>query len=145
MIMLATDWLGLAILLCIFAWFSGRRFVALLLPFAAIIAALSLLVVTGSPRFTSPPPGKYTVVGADIEVDVAIWALLKPENGPAVYYRLPYTPGQAGALQEAKDGAGENGQVTATIGDEGGVSYDGPPPVTGEPPKVPEQPQTTLP
>lgn len=145
MILLATDWLAVALLLCVFAWFSGRRFVALLLPFAAMIAAFALFVVTGSPRFTPPPKGKYTVVGADIEVDVAIWALLKPENGPAVYYRLPYTSGQANALQEAKDGAGENGQVTATIGDEGGVSYAGPPPVTGGLPKQAEQPAVSIP
>lgn len=144
MIMLASDWLAVALLLCVFAWFAGR-WLAVALPFAVAVAALAIYVPTGSPRLTHPPPGRYTVVGADIEVDVAIWALLKPENGSAVYYRLPYTPGQAGALQEAKDGAGENGQVTATIGDEGGVQYDGPPPVTGEPPKVPELPQTTLP
>jgi hypothetical protein len=145
MIMLASDWLAVALLLCVFAWFAGR-WLALALPFAVSVAALAVYVPTGSPRLTQPPPGKYTVVGADIEVDVAIWALLKPENGPAVYYRLPYTPGQAGALQDAKDGAGENGQVTATIGDEGGVQYDGPPPSAQDlPPKQAEQPAVSIP
>jgi len=145
MITLASDWLGLALLLCIFAWYAGR-WLALALPLAVTVAALAVYIPTGSARITEPPPGRYVVVGADIEIDVAIWALLKPENGPAVYYRLPYSAGQAGALQEAKDGAGEGGQVTATVGDEGGVQYDGPPPsAVGEQPKVPERPAVSIP
>ncbi|TGV26317.1 hypothetical protein [Mesorhizobium sp. M4B.F.Ca.ET.143.01.1.1] len=145
MILLATDWLALAILLCVFAWYAGR-WLALALPLAVTVAALAVYAPTGSPRVTEPPPGRYVVVGADIEIDVAIWALLKPEAGPAVYYRLPYSSGQAGALQEAKDGAGENGQVIATVGDEGGVRYDGPPPgAQGLPPKQAEQPAVSIP
>lgn len=141
---LATDWLGLAILLCIFAWYA-KRWIALTLPLAVALAALAIWVPTGSPRFTKPPPGDYQVVGADIQVDVAIYALLKPANGPAVYYRLPYSTSEANALQAALDGA-QNGQgVAAKVNGEGGVQYDGEPPVTGEPPKVPEQPQISLP
>src|ERR1051325_10755007 len=144
MIILASDWLGLALLLCIFAWYA-RRWLALALPFAVAVAALAVYIPTGSPRFTSPPAGRYTVVGADIEVDVAIYALLKGEDGVSRFYRLPYAAGQANALQEAKDGAGEGGQVTATIGEDGGAQYDGPPPVSGDPPKQAEQPALQIP
>jgi len=146
MIILASDWLGLALLLSVFAWFAGRRWIALILPFAAMIAAFAVYVPTGSPRFTQPPAGRYTVVGADIEVDVAIYALLKGEDGVSRFYRLPYSTAQANALQEAKDGAGEGGQVTATIGEDGGARYDGPPPdAQGLPPKQAEQPAVQLP
>jgi hypothetical protein len=144
MIVLASTWLLLALVMCAFAWAAGKRWVALSLPFAAIIAAFSLFLATGTPRLTPPPAGKYTVVGADIEVDVAIYALLKGEDGVSRFYRLPYTAGQANALQEAKDGAGESGQVTATIGEDGGAQYDGPPPIQGDPPKVPESPAISL-
>jgi hypothetical protein len=146
MTMLATDWLALAGLLCIAAWFANRRFITILLPFAAIIAAYAVYLPTGSPRFTNPPAGKYTVLGADIQVNVAIYALLKPENGPAVYYKLKYSTSEANALQAALDGA-ENGQgVQANVDGEGGASFDGPPPVTGgHQPKVPETPAISIP
>jgi hypothetical protein len=146
MIILASTWLLLALIMSAFAWVSGKRFAAFSLPLAVVLAALAVYVPTGSPRFTAPPAGKYTVVGADIEVDVAIYALLKGEDGVSRFYRLPYSVGQANALQAAKDGAGEDGQVTATIDGEGegGTRFDGPPPVAGDPPKVPEQPAISL-
>jgi hypothetical protein len=145
MITLATTWLGLSVLLCSFAWMAGKRLAAFSLPLAVALAALAIYIPTGSPRLTQPPAGKYTVVGADIEIDVAIYALLKGEDGVSRFYRLPYTAGQANALQAAKDGAGEAGQVTATIGEDGGAQYDGPPPVQGDPPKQPEQPALSIP
>src|ERR1051325_1488180 len=143
--MIASTWLLLALVMSAFAWVAGKRWAAISLPFAAIIAAFSLFLATGTPRLTQPPAGKYTVVGADIEVDVAIFALLKGEDGVSRFYRLPYAAGQANALQEAKDGAGEGGQVTATIGEDGGAQYDGPPPVSGDPPKQAEQPALSIP
>lgn len=142
---IASVWLGLSLLLSFYSWLAGRRLAALLLPLSVIIAAGALWVPTGSPRFTTPPQGKYTVVGAKIIVDVAIYALLDNGSDEPTYYRLPYTNSQANALQEAQDGAGENGQVTATIGEDGGASYDGPPPVSGEPPKAAEQPAVSIP
>ncbi len=141
MTLLASTWLGLAVLLCAFAWFAKRRIIGLSLPFAVAIAALAVYLPTGSPRFTSPPKGHYTVIGADIQVDVAIYALLKPDNGPAVFYKLPYSASDANALQEALDGAQNGGPgVGADVGEDGGVAYDGPPPVQGGPPKTAEQP-----
>ncbi|TGR84595.1 hypothetical protein EN866_32840 [Mesorhizobium sp. M2D.F.Ca.ET.223.01.1.1] len=145
MTLLASVWLLLSVVMCSFAWIAGKRLAALSLPLAVALAALAIYVPTGLPRFTQPPAGKYTVLGADIQVDIAIFVLLKSGDMPPTYYKLPYTAGQANALQEAKDSAGENGQVTATIGEDGGTSYDGPPPVQGEPPKQAEQPAVQIP
>ena len=142
MTLLASTWLGLAVLLCTFAWFAKRRLVGLSLPIAVAAAALAVYLPTGSPRFTKPPPGDYDVVGADIVPNVGIWVLLKEGSAPPVYFRLPYSNSQADKLQNAMDG---EGGVKAKVGQEGGVSFDGPPPVTGEPPKAPEQPAVSIP
>jgi hypothetical protein len=143
---LASTWLLLAIVMCAFAWMAGKRWVAFSLPLAVTLAALAVYAPTGSPRFTEPPTGKYTVLGADIQVDVAIFALLKPESGQAVFYRLPYSTSQANQLQGAQDaGQGQPGSVKMEVGQDGGMTYDGPPPVTGNPPKVPETPTVSIP
>lgn len=142
MTLIASDWLGLAVLLCAAAWFAKRRIIGLSLPIAVALAALAIWVPTGSPRFTKPPPGDYSVVGADIVPNVAIWVLLKEGSNPPVFYKLPYSNTQADQLQNAKDG---EGGVKATVGDEGGVSYDGDPPVTGAEPKTPEVPALSIP
>jgi hypothetical protein len=55
-------------------------------------------------------------------------------------------PGQANELQGAQDsGQGQPGSVKLEVGQDGGTQYDGPPPVTGEPPKQPEQPAVSIP
>lgn len=145
MTLLATVWLGNAIVLCAFSWWAGKRVAALSLPLAVALAALMVWLPTGTPRFTQPPAGKYTVLGARIDVDVAIWALLDDGKGIPRYFRLPYSAKAAGELQNAMDGA-ENGQgVKAEVDGEGGASFDGEAPVTGEPPKQPEQPAIQLP
>lgn len=144
MISLASTWLGLSLLLCVFAWYA-RRWVALTLPVAVALAALAVYIPTGSPRLTAPPKGEYQLLGADIQVNVAIYALLKPASGPAVFYKLKYSTSQANALQAALDAA-QNGQgVKAKIDGEGGAEYEGDPPVQGDAPKVPETPAITLP
>lgn len=142
--MLATDWLALSLLLCVFAWYA-RRWVALTLPVAVAVAALAIYIPTGSARLIAPPAGDYQLLGAKIVPNVAIWALLDDGKGPPRYYRLPYTTSAASELQNAMDGA-QNGQgVKATIDGDGGQTYEGDPPVTGDPPKIPEQPAITLP
>lgn len=145
MTIIASDWLLLAVVLCVFAWFAGKRIAAASLPVAVALAALAIYIPTGSPRFTHPPAGKYTVLGARIDVDVAIYALLDDGKGEPRYYRLPYSTSQANALQAAQDGAQEGQGVQATVDGEGGVAYDGEPPVSGEPPKVPEAPAISIP
>ncbi|RUU81299.1 hypothetical protein [Mesorhizobium sp. M7A.F.Ca.MR.362.00.0.0] len=142
MTILASTWLALAVLLCAAAWFAKRRVIGISLPVAVTIAALAVYIPTGSARFTKPPPGDYAVVGADIQVNVAIYVLLKEGSNPPVFYKLPYSNSQADKLQQAMDG---EGGVKATVGDEGGVSFDGPPPVTGAEPKTPEVPALTIP
>lgn len=142
---IASTWLGLAILLSAFAWLAKKRLAAISLPFAALIAAGALFVPLGRPIPLMPPAGDYTVVGADIQVDVAIYALLKPAGGQPVFYRLPYSNEQASQLQGAKDASQDGTGIHAVIGEDGGVKYDGSPPVTGEQPKQAEAPAISLP
>lgn len=146
MILIATDWLGLALLLAVFAWFAKRRVIGLSLPFAVALAALAVYLPTGSPRFTKPPPAEYTVVGADIQVNIAIYVLLKSGDAPPTYYKFPYTTAAANQLQQAMDGAqGGSGGIKAKVDGEGGVAYDGEPPVQGNAPKTPEVPAIQIP
>ena len=132
-------WLGLSLALCLYAWFGVRRVWAL--PVAVIAVAGVLWVPTGTPRPTRPPPGQYTIVGAKIEIDRAIYVLL--DGDPPTYYVLPYSTSAADQLQGALDAAeaGE-GKATVTIdGEGGGETYDGPPPVSGQDvPKAGERP-----
>lgn len=139
MTLIASTWLALSLALCAYAWFAYRT--PYVLPVLAFAAAAAMYLPTGTPRLTTPPAGHYTVLGADIVVDVAIYALLKPEGGEPVYYRLPYSTQAANALQEAMDGG--NG-VSAEVGTEGGVAYDGDPPVSDTESKHAEQPQLNL-
>jgi len=144
---IATTWLALALLLCAFAWLASSRLAALTLTPAIAAAALALYVPLGQPRFTSPPAGHYTVVGAQIVPDVAIYALLASPNQPAVYYVLPYSVASANDLQAALDG---EGTVTARVpgdADElvpGGVEFDGEPPVADTETKQAEQPEFSV-
>lgn len=143
---LASVWLGLSLLISFYSWLAGKRLAAILLPLSVIIAAGALWVPTGSPRFTPPPAGKYTVLGARIDVDVAIYALLDDGKGEPRYYRLPYSTQAGNSLQAALDDAQDGQGVQAIIGQDGGVQYDGPPPsAVGEPPKQAEQPAVSIP
>lgn len=142
MTLLASTWLGLAVLLCTFAFFAKRRIIGLSLPIAVALAALAVYVPTGSPRFTTPPPGDYKVVGADIVPNVGIWVLLKDGSNPPVYFLLPYSNSQADALQNAMDG---EGGAKAQVGQDGGVRYGGAAPVTGSDAKTPETPSLSIP
>lgn len=139
MTLIASTWLCLMLALAAYAWFAYRT--PYVLPILAAAAALAMYVPTGTPRYTTPPAGHYEVLGADIVVDQYIDALLKPEGGEAMLYRLPYTNNQANALQAAMDG---EGGARAEVGTDGGVAYDGEPPVTGDENKVPEQPQLNV-
>lgn len=144
MTVLSSAWLAFVLIWCAFAWLANRRLVLIALPVAAILSAGALWLPTGSPRFTRPPPGKYTVLGIKIEVDQAIYILLDNGSGAPVYYRLPYSAGEANDLTDAMNatvGNEQGGGVTANFGEEGGDSYDGPPPVTAPEVKTPETPE----
>lgn len=136
---IASTWLALMLALSAYAWFAYRT--PFVLPVLAVVTALAIWVPTGTPRLTPPPAGHYQVLGADIVVDQYIDALLKPEGGVAMLYRLPYSTSQANALQAAMDGG--NG-VRAEVGEGGGVAYDGDPPVSDTEHKQAEQPQLNV-
>ncbi|TIN83082.1 hypothetical protein [Mesorhizobium sp.] len=136
---IASTWLALTLALSACAWCAIRT--PYTLPLFAVAAAVALYVPTGTPRLTAPPAGHYQVLGADIVVDRYIDALLKPEGKEAMLYRLPYSTSEANALQAAMDGG--NG-VRAEVGTEGGVAYDGEPPVSDSEHKQAEQPQLNV-
>lgn len=148
MTLIATDWLFLSVMLCAFAWMAGRKLAAITLPLCVVLAAFAVYLPLGKPIPLAPKAGEYTVLGAKIEVNVAIWVLLDDNKNPSEprYYRLPYSNEAANQLQAAQDASQGTGQGPhVKIDGEGGQSYDSEPPVTGEPPKTPETPQISLP
>ena len=145
MTILASVWLLLSVVMCGFAWVAGKRLAALSLPLAVALAAFAIYVPLGMPVPHSPMPGKYTVLGARIDVDVAIYALLDDGKGEPRYYKLPFSNSAANSLQSALDGSQDGQGVQAIVGQDGGVAYDGDAPVTGEPPKAPERPAVSIP
>lgn len=146
MTQVASGWLALSVFMCILAWMASRRFAVILLPMCVVLAAFVIFLPFGKPIPFRPPPGRYTVVGADIQVDIAIFVLLKSRDMPPTYFKLPYTADQANSLQSAMDeGQGQPGSVKMEVGQDGGVKYDGPPPVAGSSPKAAEQPALNLP
>lgn len=146
MIAVASAWLGLSIILCAFAWKTGRKLAAIALPFSVVVAAFCIYLPLGKPIPFAPPAGDYTVVGAKIEVNKAIWVLLDDGKGEPRYFRLPYSNEAANQLQAALDAAAGSGTpVKVQVDGEGGETYDGDPPTVGNPPKTPEVPAITLP
>jgi hypothetical protein len=96
---------------------------------AMVFAILAFLILPasfiplGHAAPWQPAPGHYAVLGAKIEVDVAIYVLLDSEDGPR-FYRLPYTTGTANALQASLDAAlGSGGTVGADIDGEGSPGF----------------------
>jgi hypothetical protein len=143
---IATAWLFLSAAMCALAWMAGRKLAAILLPLCVIVAAFCVYLPLGKPIPFAPSPGEYTVLGAKIVVNVGIWVLLDDGKSEPRYYRLKYTNEAANQLQQALDGAAGGGPgVKVKIDGEGGQSYEGEPPVTGDPPKTPEVPAVTLP
>lgn len=142
-----TTWLFLTLALCAFAWLAvptaasrHRAATVAALPVVALVAWVSLLQPLGKPA-APPSAGKYTVLGARIDVPTqnsagAIYVLLDGAPKPT-YYAMPYTKAAAEQLQGAMDGEGD---VSAVIGPEGGVSFNGQPPVTDDENKTVEMP-----
>lgn len=144
-----TAWLTLTLALAAhttFAVWSRRttrmRLVSVLaLLLAAPVAFVALRVPLGHPTYATPPAGRYVVLGAAIDIDVAIYVLLDFGEGEPRYYRLPYTVADANALQEAKDsqaGLG-GGQIGLEIGEFGDATFHEPP-VEADTPKAVERP-----
>ncbi len=75
-----------------------------------------------TPIFWRPPSGKYTVLGARIDVNKAIYVLVDSGKGDPVYYVLPYSNQTAEQLQKAMEGARESGgRVGMQINGDGAI------------------------
>lgn len=136
-----TLWLAfvLAVGAVLFVGGTRRQAIAFVLIAMATAPATALLLGHAAPW--SPPPGHYTVLGARIDIDEAIYVLLDDgKGGPPKHYRLPYSAQQANGLQRAMDMAqGNGGTVGANIGEDGspGFAEEG---GQSEEPKQAEQP-----
>lgn len=105
-----TLWLAFTLSVGAISYFGTRR-QALAFLAVSIATGFASTIPLGHPSY-DPPPGEYTVLGARIDVDEAIYVLL---DGPIPkYYRLPYSAGTANQLQQALDGAAD-GEGTATM------------------------------
>ena len=119
--------IGLILVLAVGAVaFFGTRKQALV--FAAIACAAFPLPMAalGHATPTAPPSGPLTVLGARIDVDVAIYVML---DGPGVggaprLYVLPYSEQAASQLQKAMDGTADGeGVVTMEMGGDGDPGF----------------------
>ncbi|MBD9542971.1 hypothetical protein IB276_26350 [Ensifer sp. ENS04] len=118
-----TLWLAFIMAAGAVAWFGSRR-QAIAFLIVAIATAPATLTTLGHASPLTPPKGHYTVLGARIDIDEAIWVLLDGDGGPPRYYRLPYTAGTANALQAAQDMAsGEGGTVGMRMGEDGSPGF----------------------
>lgn len=137
--LMLTAALGLAATLA--AWSKTNRYRT-----AAVIAFLAaagtsyglVQLPLGNPIEGTPPPGRYAILGARIDVDVAIYVLLDRDGEP-VYYRLPYSTSDANGLQHAIDSTCGNGNAQGEFGNGGAVEFYAAP-VQGAEEKVPEAP-----
>lgn len=135
-----TLWLAFVLAAGAIAWFGTRR-QAIAFLVLSILTAPATLTTLGHAAPWKPAPGHYTVLGARIDIDEAIWVLLDSGTGAPRYYRLPYSVSTANGLQKAMDMAeGNGGTVGATIDGEGspGFAEEGAP--GAEEPKREEQP-----
>lgn len=141
-------WACFVLSLGVLLWFCRPKLSSLLIWCASAIVLLpGAMMPLGEPAFMRPPPGNYTVLGARIDVDVAIYVLLDSNlGGPPRYYVLPYSTGQANALQDAIDASqGQQGGVEAEFGDDGGeLAFHGPS-VQEDRPKEPDRPSYEVP
>jgi hypothetical protein len=101
------------------AWFGSRR-QAIAFALVASMALPASLIPLGRAAPWQPQPGDYTVHGARIDVDVAIYVLVSAGPEEPRYYRLPYSAKTANELQEAMDGVADGeGRINMGIGSEG--------------------------
>jgi hypothetical protein len=132
-----TLWLAFVFSTGVVGWFGTRR-QAIAFSIIALATGPATLLTLGH---AAPwqPDGKFTVLGARIDVDEAIFVLLDDQPEPRLY-KLPYSAKTANQLQGALDAAEANGTGVAMTmeGDgESGFAEQGDP--SHETPKTPEQ------
>lgn len=118
-----TLWAAFVLAVGAVTWFGTRR-QAIVFVLIALATAPAAALPLGYAAPWKPAPGHYTVHGARIDVDVAIYVLLSAEGGEPRYYKLPYIPQTANGLQRAMDMAeGNGGTVGAEIDGEGSPGF----------------------
>ncbi|RVO55124.1 hypothetical protein CN090_04180 [Sinorhizobium meliloti] len=136
-----TLWLAFVLAAAAIAWLGTRR-QAVAFALVAILTLPATILPLGHAMPLEPPQGKYSVLGARIDIDVAIWVLLDDgKGGPPRYYKLPYSATAASDLQEAMDMVvgQEGGAVGMTMGEGGATGFAEETPAA-EPPKRVETP-----
>lgn len=135
-------WASFIISLGVLLWFCRPRKSSLLIWLLIAVWQFPVsFLPLGKPDFRTPPPAKYSVLGARIDVDKAIYVLLDSGHGEPRYYVLPYSTGKANQLQAALDATqGQPGAAKADFDSDGEPSFHAPP-VEPDAPKIPERPQ----
>lgn len=117
-----TIWLAFVAATGAIAYFGTRR-QAIAFALIATMTLPATFHALGRAAPWQPAPGEYTVLGARIDVDGAIFVLLNANPEPR-YYRLPYSQQAANALQAAMDGVADgDGEVTMNMGEDGAVGF----------------------
>jgi hypothetical protein len=122
-----TLWLTFTLAAGAICWF-GTRTQAIAFLIVAIATAPAAFLTLGHAATWQPAKGHYTVLGARIDVDEAIYVLLDAPGEPRLY-KLPYSAQQASELQNSLDTAEANGTgVGLTMdGDAAGFAEEGQP------------------
>jgi hypothetical protein len=120
-----TLWLAFVLAAGTITWFGSRKQAVAFLILAAATAPAAFLTL-GHAAPWKPAKGHYTVLGARIDVNEAIYVLLDADPAPK-YYRLPYSAQQANELQNALDTAEANGTGVGltTDGEAAGFAEEG--------------------
>lgn len=129
MMYIAIVWLGFVLSCGVIAYFGSRRQAVAFALIAGLMLPASMLAL-GRPAPWQPGTGSYTVLGARIDVDVAIYVLLDADPVPR-FYRLPYSAGTANQLQSAIDNTEDgDGVVTMDVTGENALGFrdEQPPP-----------------
>jgi hypothetical protein len=115
--------------------YRGAALAVYVLAAAATLPAVLMPLGYCSPFV--PAKGDYQVLGGRIDKPVAIYVMLADGPDAPSCYVLPYSDMEAEAMQKAIN---EGGNVSARVNAEGGVQYEGEPPVTEDANKRPDVP-----
>ncbi|XKM40298.1 hypothetical protein A4U53_030670 [Rhizobium ruizarguesonis] len=103
-----TLWLAYVLAAGIICWTAKNKRQAIAFLLVALATAPAAFLTLGHAAPWQPAKGHYTVLGARIDVDEAIYVLLDADPEPRLY-KLPYSAQQASELQNSLDTAEANG------------------------------------